>query len=136
MRVLVKLALLALFPLLAACSDTPGERKLEQLLQQQFEQQHPGLVEIEQLEKLNGWTDSDTRYTAEVSYQISFNKSFKAYMDEQTQKPGNPLEKMASGMAVGLLKLQYGDFNAGDVYQVKQQNLQLRQTEKGWALAD
>ncbi len=136
MRILVKLALLALFPLLAACSDTPGERKLEQLLQQQFEQQHPGLVEIEQLEKLNGWADSDTRYTAEVSYKISFNKSFKAYMDEQTQKPGNPLEKMASGMAVGLLKLQYGDFNAGDVYQVKQQNLQLRQTEKGWALAD
>jgi hypothetical protein len=136
MRVLVKLALLVLVPLLAACSDTPGERKLEQLLQQQFEQQHPGLVEIEQLEKLNGWADSDTRYTAEVSYQISFKKSFKTYMDEQTQKPGNPLEKMASGMAVGVLKLQYGDFNAGDVYQVKQQNLQLRQTEKGWALAD
>lgn len=136
MRVLMKLALLAFVSLLAACSDTPGERKLEQLLQQQFEQQHPGLVEIEHVEKLNGWADSDTRYTAEVSYQISFNKSFKAYMDEQTQKPGNPLEKMASGMAVGMLKLQYGDFNAGDVYQVKQQSLQLRQTEKGWALAD
>lgn len=136
MRVLVKLALLAFVPLMAACSDTPGAGKLEQLLQQQFEQQHPGLVEIEHVEKLNGWADSDTRYTAEVSYQISFNKSFKAYMDEQTQKPGNPLEKMASGMAVGMLKLQYGDFNAGDVYQVKQQNLQLRQTEKGWALAD
>ena len=136
MRVLMKLALLAFVSLLAACSDTPGERKLEQLLQQQFEQQHPGLVEIEHLEKRNGWADSDTRYTAEVSYQISFNKSFKAYMDEQTQKPGNPLEKMASGMAVGILKLQYGDFNAGDVYQVKQQTLQLRQTEKGWALAD
>ena len=136
MRVLMKMTPLILVMLLAACSDTPGERKLEQLLQQQFEQQHPGLVDIEQLEKLNGWADSDTHYTAEVSYQISFNKSFKAYMDEQTQKPGNPLEKMASGIAVGLLKLQYGDFNAGDVYQVKQQNLQLRQTEKGWALAD
>lgn len=136
MRVLVKLALLAIVSLLAACSDTPGAGKLEQLLQQQFEQQHPGLVEIEHLEKRNGWADSDTRYTAEVSYQISFNKSFQAYMDEQTQKPGNPLEKMASGMAVGMLKLQYGDFNAGDVYQVKQQSLQLRQTEKGWVLAD
>ncbi|MEW5681415.1 MAG: hypothetical protein AB1780_03470 [Pseudomonadota bacterium] len=136
MRVLVKMTPLILVTILAACSDTPGAGTLEQLLQQQFEQQHPGLVEIEHLEKLNGWADSDTRYTAEVSYQISFNKSFKAYMDEQTQKPGNPLEKMASGMAVGMLKLQYGDFNAGDVYQVKQQSLQLRQTEKGWVLAD
>ena len=78
MRVLMKMTPLILVMLLAACSDTPGERKLEQLLQQQFEQQHPGLVDIEQLEKLNGWADSDTHYTAEVSYQISFNKSFKA----------------------------------------------------------
>ena len=57
-------------------------------------------------------------------------------MDQQTAKPGNPLEKMATGMSAGLLKLQYGDFNAGDVYEVKQQKLTLRSSENGWRIAD
>ena len=136
MSMLKSLIVLLLAASLVACSDTPGERKLQQLLQQQFEQQYQGLIEVEQLKKLNGWADGDSRYSAEVIYTITFAKSFKMYMDEQTARPGNPLEKMANGMSAGLLKLQYGNFNAGDQYQVKQQQLNLRMTENGWALAD
>lgn len=126
--------LFALF--VSACSDTPGEAKLEQLLQQQFDAQYNDLIEVDNVKKLNGWSDSEQHYTAEVSYSLVFKKSFKAYMDEQTGKPGNPLEKLSSGMSAGMLKLQYGDFNAGDEYQVKQLTLALRMTENGWALAD
>ena len=136
MRFFTLLAPLLVVFLLSACSDTPGERKLQQLLQQQFDQQYQGLADIEQLKKLNGWADNDNEYTAEVTYNIAFKQSFKDYMDQQTSRPGNPLEKMASGMSAGLLKLQYGDFKAGDSYQVKQQTLTLRMTENGWALSN
>ncbi|MDP5142993.1 hypothetical protein ORJ00_09580 [Rheinheimera baltica] len=119
---------------LTACSDTPSESKLEQLLQQQFDSQYDALINIEHLKKINGWQESEYQYVAEVSYTIKFQTSFKAYMDEQTAKPGNPLEKMAKGISAGMLKLQYGDFKAGDEYQVKQQTLSLRNAENGWLL--
>ncbi|HEX5792467.1 MAG TPA: hypothetical protein VFY01_04275 [Rheinheimera sp.] len=127
-------ALLAM--IVTACSDTPGEAKLAQLLQQRFDAQYDELIDVAAVKKINGWSDNDSHYTAEVSYTIEFKQSFKAYMDKQTAKPGNPLEKMASGMAAGMLKLQYGDFNTGDEYQVKQQTLTLRKTENGWVLTD
>lgn len=119
-----------------ACSDKPGDSKLEQLIQQQFDAQYDELVDISDVKKLNGWSDNDSHYAAEVSYNVEFKQSFKEYMDKQTAKPGNPLEKMASGMAAGMLKLQYGDFKAGEQYQVKQQTLTLRKTDNGWVLAD
>ena len=129
-------AVVLLTTLLSGCSDTPGEGKLEQLVQQQFDSQYQGLIDVQALQKLNGWSDSDNQYTVEVSYNIEFKQSFKVYMEQQTAKPGNPLEKMASGMSAGILKLQYGDFNAGDVYEVKQQKLTLRSSENGWRIAD
>jgi hypothetical protein len=136
MSILKLFTVLGVVTALLACSDTPSNSKLQQVMQQQYDQQYQGLIEVEQLKKLNGWADGDSVYSAEVSYTISFNKSFKTYMDEQTAKPGNPLEKMAKGMSAGLLKLQYGDFNAGDEYQVQQQRITLKMTENGWVLAD
>ncbi|MDP5137153.1 hypothetical protein ORJ04_14460 [Rheinheimera baltica] len=119
---------------LLACTDTPSQSKLEQLLQQQFDQQHDGLITVDKLKKLNGWSERDKHYSVEVSYNIAFNTSFKAYVDQQTAKPGNPLEKMAKGISAGMLKLQYGDFKAGDEYQVTQQTLSLLNAENGWLL--
>lgn len=136
MRVLVKLIVIVLIGLLAACSDTPSERQLQTLLQQQFDSRYDGLVTIDNTTKLNGWQEEKPFYTAEVSYQITFNKSFKDYMDEQTALPGNPLEKMSKGMSVGMLKLQFGSFKANDVYQVKEQILKLRDTENGWIITE
>lgn len=136
MRFTQLLSIILLGAALQACSDNPTSGKLEQALQQQFDHQYDGLIEVSKLKKLNGWSDNDKHYTAEVSYTIEFKQSFKAYIDAQTAKPGNPLEKIASGMSAGLLKLQYGDFNAGDEYQVKQQTLALRMTDNGWAITE
>jgi len=136
MKITLQFMLIIAAFMLSACSDTPGEAKLENMLQQQFDSKYQGLVEIEQLTKLNGWSEHKDNYMAEVSYTIAFKKSFKSFMDEQTAKPGNPLEKMATGIAAGMLKLQYGDFKAGDEYQVEQQTITLRMTENGWAIAD
>ena len=122
--------------LLSACSDTPSARNIESMLEQQLNSQYSELFDIEQLEKLNGWQDDEQHYTAEVSYTLKFNKSFSAYMNEQTDKPGNALEKVTAGIAAGMLKLQYGDFKEGETYQVKSQKLSFRMTEKGWALSD
>lgn len=120
----------------SACSDVPSERKITQLLQQQADSTYENLISIDDVNKLNGWADNEHQYMVEITYTVNFKKSFKDYVDEQTDKPGNPLEKVASGIAAGVLKLQYGDFKAGDQYKVKQQALVLRKTEQGWALAD
>ena len=119
---------------IVACSDVPSERKIAQLLQQQADDTYEDLITIDDVNKLNGWAENEQQYTVEVTYTVNFQKSFKDYVDEQTDKPGNPLEKVASGIAAGVLKLQYGDFKAGDQYKVKQQALTLRKTEQGWAL--
>jgi hypothetical protein len=136
MKIISILTAILLAVTLTACSDTPGDTKLKQLLQQQYDARFEGLVEINELKKLNGWSDNGSHYSAEVAYNIVFKKSFKAFMDEQTERPGNPLEKMATGMSAGMLKLQYGDFKAGDEYQVKQQTLTLRMTDNGWMLTN
>ena len=128
--------LIVLSLVISACSDVPGERKITQLLQQQADETYENLMTIDDVSKLNGWTDNEHQYTVEITYSVNFNKSFKDYVDEQTDKPGNPLEKVATGIAAGVLKLQYGDFKAGDQYKVKQQALVLRKTEQGWALAE
>ncbi|SEH79551.1 hypothetical protein SAMN05660691_01481 [Rheinheimera pacifica] len=136
MKIISSLTAILLAVALTACSDTPGETKLKQLLQQQYDARYAGLMDINDVKKLNGWSDSDKHYTAEVAYNIAFKKSFAAFMNEQTEQPGNPLEKMVTGMSAGMLKLQYGDFKAGDKYQVKQQTLTLRMTENGWMLTN
>lgn len=136
MGISVKFVVMVLLVLLAACSDVPGERQLQQLLQQEYDSRYKGLVEIENIRKINGWHEEKQLYTAEMSYQITFKKSFKEYMDAQTALPGNPLEKMAKGMSVGMLKLQFGNFKADDSYQVQEQIIQLRKTEQGWAIID
>lgn len=118
----------------AACSDKPTEAKLENILQQQVDERYNGLISVDDVKKLNGWQDNDKHYAAEVSYTITFKQSFKDYIDAQTTKPGNPLEKMANGMSAGMLKLQYGDFKAGDHYQVAKEIITLRKSENGWIL--
>lgn len=128
--------LIVLSLVISACSDVPGERKITQLLQQQADSTYENLISIDDVTKLNGWADNEHQYTVEITYTVNFKKSFKDYVDEQTVKPGNPLEKVATGIAAGVLKLQYGDFKAGDQYKVKQQALVLRKTEQGWALAE
>lgn len=134
MKYLAAFMAAAMLLLLTACSDAPGEAKLQTLLQQQVDALYDELIDIDDVTKLNGWQENDQQYTVEVSYTIRFKKSFAAYLDEQTAKPGNPLEKLTYGMAVGVLKLQYGDFNAGDEYNVKKELLNLRMSENGWIL--
>lgn len=134
MKIISILTTILLAVALTACSDTPGDTKLKQLIQQQYDARYDDLVEVNEFKKLNGWSDNESHYSAEVAYNITFKKSFKTFMEEKTDQPGNPLEKMVTGMSAGILKLQYGDFKAGDEYQVQQQTLTLRKTENGWML--
>ncbi|MGI5309649.1 hypothetical protein [Rheinheimera sp. WS51] len=130
------LSLLMAATLLVACSDIPSERHIEQALQKQYNDLYPSLIDIQDVKKLNGWSDNDNHYAAEVSYTLEFNKSYQQYLEEKTDQPGNPLEKITSGISVGLLKLQYGDFKKKDQYQIKDETLTFRMTENGWVLVD
>lgn len=122
--------------LLVACSDMPNPGKIEQALQQQYNDLYPDLITVKDVKKINGWSDNEQHYAAEVSYSLAFKKSYKQYIDEKTAQPGNPLEKVTAGITAGLLKLQYGDFKKNDQYKVKQETLTFRMTENGWALVD
>lgn len=126
--------LIVVVALLAGCSRTPGEGKIAELIERDLQAEHPGLMVVEDLEKHNGWSDNDQHYAAEVSYTLKFEQSFSAYVDHLTNQPGNPVEKVSVAMSAGMLKLQYGNFNAGDKYRVKQHTVTFRQTDNGWAL--
>ncbi|CAM3831323.1 hypothetical protein [Rheinheimera salexigens] len=129
-------SLLIAATLLVACSDVPSQRNIEQALQQQYSHLYPDLIEVEDVKKINGWSDNEQHYAAEVSYSLEFKKSYKQYIEEKTDQPGNPLEKVTAGITAGLLKLQYGDFKKNDQYKVKQETLTFRMTENGWALVE
>ncbi|WNO61308.1 hypothetical protein [Rheinheimera sp. MMS21-TC3] len=121
---------------LVACSDVPNPGKIEQALQQKYNNLYPDLIAVDDVKKINGWSDNEQHYAAEVSYSLEFKKSYKQYIDEKTAQPGNPLEKVTAGITAGLLKLQYGDFKQNDQYKIKQETLTFRMTENGWALVD
>lgn len=62
MKIISSLTAILLAVALTACSDTPGDTKLKQLLQQQYDARYAGLMDINDVKKLNGWSDSDKHY--------------------------------------------------------------------------
>jgi hypothetical protein len=122
--------------MLVACSDVPSERNIKHALQKQYSDLYPDLIAVEDVQKINGWSDNEQHYAAEVAYTLEFKKSYKQYIEEKTDQPGNPLEKVTAGITAGLLKLQYGDFKQHDQYKIRQETLTFRMTENGWALVE
>ena len=129
------LTVLGLSLFLLACSGKPSTSELEKLVAVELKANTPqAIYSIENFKKLDGMAQDATHYSADVSYDLVFNKSLQDVATQAQQAPGGALDKLGAGMNLVSLSLLYGDFKAGDRLP-RQQTLNLVKSENGWRLA-
>ncbi|MEJ2033266.1 MAG: hypothetical protein P8Y63_09555 [Deltaproteobacteria bacterium] len=122
---------------LAGCSGSPGEGTIEkQVAQELHNSDRSDIYRINNFEKLSGHYKKDSTYIADVEYDLVFKKSYEQAAEEAKEgSKDNPLNALGSGMDLFTLKLQYGDFKAGEVLH-REERVTLVKTDQGWMLED
>lgn len=129
------LILLGLSFFLVACSGKPSVSELEKLVAIELKANTPqAIFSIENFKKTDGLQQDAQHYSADVSYELVFNKSLQDIATQAQQAPGGAMDKLGAGMNLVSLTLLYGDFKVGDRLP-RQQTLLLVKSENGWRLA-
>lgn len=123
--------------LLAACTLKPSADEIRQLVEQRFQKAGFGeLFAIENFEKVNGYEPRDNVYVAEVEYDLVFRRGLRELEAELKQDAGDaPMAAFMNAMGLLALKMQYGNFKAGDRVHRKEA-IRLIRTEKGWRILE
>lgn len=132
-----KISLFIICLSLAACSGKPSDRQIEQLVTDaMLSDGGAETYTVSDFEKTNGLAKNEQLYIADVRYQLNFKKSFDELSDQVINAPGDsPFETVGAGFKLMTMRMQYGDFKAGDSI-VKEDRIQLIKTEQGWRLDD
>ena len=132
-----KISLFIICLSLAACSGKPSDRQIEQLVTDaMLSDGGAETYTVSDFEKTNGLAKNEQLYIADVRYQLNFKKSFDELSDQVINTPGDsPFETVGAGFKLMTMRMQYGDFKAGDSI-VKEDRIQLIKTEQGWRLDD
>lgn len=128
---ITSLVIISLF--MVACSQAPGERDARKVLQAELENAHLAeLLNINSVEKLNGYQDNDGRYTIEVSYQLKATASLSDYAAQvKGDENLSGMDRFAMIMTLSALRVEYGNFDKGDTFD-EQRVLTFRDSEQGW----
>ena len=105
-----------LVALLAACGNTkPTESTIEGLLEDALSQQLliEGVVDIKDLEIVNGFEKEDGQYQAHIKYKGEFQKSFREIKKIVNTGSHNVTEQMSAGMLLTVMEMNYGEFETG-----------------------
>lgn len=125
------------FSLLAACSAKPSLSEMEEQLRASL--QADGVEEIftfSNVEKLNGYQQSDRVYIADLRYTLTFNKGLEEIAEEiKASSKEEPLAAFGAGFGLVALQLQYGNFKAGDEI-VQEDKITYIKTEQGWRIQE
>ena len=118
---------------MAACSQTPGKGDARKVLQAELESAHLSeLLQINSVEKVNGYQDNDGRYTIEVNYQLEAAYALSDYANQvKADEALSGMDRFAMIMALSALRVEYGNFAKGDTFD-EQRVLTFRDTEQGW----
>ncbi|MCG8392361.1 MAG: hypothetical protein MI745_04700 [Pseudomonadales bacterium] len=119
--------------LVAACSRTPDTGDARKALQAELENAHLAeLLAVTDVEKHNGYEDSDGRYTVEVSYSLEAMDDLEGYSNKiKGDETLSGMDRFAMIMTLSALRMEHGNFKKGDTFQ-RQRVLTFRDTEKGW----
>ena len=132
-----KAILLSLALLLAACSDLPEDREIQDMLRAHIlSDGMDGLFALENFARTNGFRESDNVYIVDVEYDLVFQKSFAEVIDEIRADPTGPqYGPFGSKLLLMAIQSNFGNFEAGDRLH-KQQKVRLHRTDrKGWMVA-
>lgn len=132
---LTSLLVVSLF-VLTGCSNKnqPSDSDISKMSTHFFNEQFTGLFTVTNMIKENGYKQNETHYVAEMNITARAERSFDEYARNLIKDPKlSALERMTSGMAIGLLKMTLPDFVAGDELKFKRDYLFIK-TDKGWLL--
>ncbi|MFT5888934.1 MAG: hypothetical protein ACI9BO_001759 [Zhongshania sp.] len=127
------LALLCLC--LIACSNKPSERTMAALIEAELlrdggEQTYA----MTNFEKTNGLAKNDQFYSADVRYTLTFKTSFDDLSEQVLNTPSeSPFASVAAGFKLMTMRMEYGDFKAGDKADIEDQ-IDFVKTEQGWQI--
>lgn len=132
-----KIGFILLCVILTACSGKPSERLIKQLVSDAILSDGGAeTYRITAFEKTNGLAKNEQTYIADVRYELTFKQSFEALSEQMIDTPSDsPFETIGSGFKLMTMRMQYGDFKAGDNI-TKEDRVQLIKTEQGWRLDD
>lgn len=130
-----KISLVLLSLALVACSGKPSDRQIEQLVSAVILSDGGAeTYELSDFEKTNGLAKNEQLYIADIRYQLTFKKGFDELSDQVINEPGDsPFETVGAGFKLMTMRMQFGDFKAGDSI-IKEDRVQLVNTEEGWRL--
>jgi len=133
MKKLFTVLLLAL--LLTACSKKPTVDEMQQQVEVTLQEDgRDQFFSVENFQKTNGFQQSDNIYVADVKYDLVFKKDFDELIAEmKRQASDNPSLVLTNGMSSMALRLQYGDFKAGQRV-TKEEKITFIKTEQGWRI--
>lgn len=132
-----KISLFVLCLFLIACSGKPSDRQIEQLVaDRMLSDGGAETYTISDFEKTNGLLKNEQLYIADIRYQLTFKTSFEELSEQVINTPSeSPFETVGAGFKLMTMRMQYGDFKAGDAVTVEDR-VQLIKTEQGWRLDD
>ena len=136
---MLRISIAAGLVFLAGCSAKPTGVQVERLLAEKLEEEAgPGALQIENLNKVNGYQKSESIYVAQVEYDLVFLKSSDeiaaAALDRaKSQTPQSPFGGLAVGLNAMAVKMALGNHEPGDRLH-REQEVELLNTEKGWRL--
>lgn len=112
----------------------PTDSQVKEMSEEYFNQQFKGLFLASEVVKKNGYKKNDTHYVAEVSVMATAQLSLEDYAKATMTDPAlSSMDKIASTMAMGMLKMTLPDFKEGDQIEFEREYLFIR-TDNGWQL--
>lgn len=117
--------------MLTACSSKPDDALIAQQVTASLLQQHGGTIfEVVNIKKVNGITQDDNHYEAEMEYDLRFLVDLKDAADRLQAQSGSIF---SAGLEATALGLRYGNFRKGDTLHKKEWFYFVR-SEQGWLL--
>lgn len=132
--------LIALMALLLASlsgclgNSQPSDNDIKSMATEFYNQEYKDLFIATEVIKKNGYKQNDTHYVAEMTITGTAKQSLADYVESiMNDKSMSSIEKIASSMTLGMMKLTLPAFEAGDELQFDKNYLFIK-TDNGWML--
>lgn len=131
------LALSLLLIILAGCSSKPSTSEIQSQVEKVIlSEGRDKIFAVSDFEKVNGFSGSDTGYTADIKYSLVFKVGLSELQDNIRREAGNnDLGEFGAVVGGAAMFFTFGNFKAGDKVP-RQEKVEFIKTDNGWMISD